>query len=414
MTNKNEFDYTKLSRNYKTNPLKIAHHNVLEDIPYEDLLYLTETSYFKEAREILGCGEKPLYRQLKAHGLKFKKHRKNGIHTKEEKEVLKYGKLGLTRREKLEITAQKTDFRKKSAEKNRVIWKERIKREGGDAKRQEKIKATKARKYGNPNYNNRAKIDKTNEERYGVKTLLMTKESLSKSHSPEALVKSTTKRLKTWKNKPDEEKRQQYIKAKNTINRLYGPKGATSNEKWLAEHPDFRQWTGSEEHLARMNEIQEKRYWTLKRNKTFNASKSEKQLYDLLLKRFTIVEQQYSSEVYPYACDYYLPDYNTYIELQGFPSHGDHPFNPTDPADIEKLEQWKQKSAEINWKGERKAQYDNYIEVWTQSDPEKRECAKRNKLNFLEIFPQDFDYDLDAIMEYIWNFTLQLNANGLS
>ena len=59
-----------------------------------------------------------------------------------------------------------------------------------------------------------------------------------------------------------------------------------------------------------------------KKNKTFGKSKSEDQIYQLLLQKFNKVERQYKSEQYPFACDFYIPSIDLYIEYQGFYTHG--------------------------------------------------------------------------------------------
>ena len=95
------------------------------------------------------------------------------------------------------------------------------------------------------------------------------------------------------------------------------------------------------------------------------------------------------TEKYPYKCDFYLPEIDLYIEYQGFPGHNNHPFDANNEQDLKIVEEWKQKSEEINYKGEKKKQYLGYINTWTISDPKKRECAKNNNLNWLEFFTLD-------------------------
>lgn len=410
MIDTKNFDYNNLSRNYIEEPLKVVHRNKKEDLMYEDLLYLVEHCYFEESMRILNCSEDYLRKQLKLHNLKFKKDGRKGLYTKEQKELINYGKLGLTRNEKLEITAARTGFRKISSKKCKDTWKEKIKN-GSDLERQEKIKQTKLKKYGNPYYNNYEQIKETNISKYGVITKLITKESLKKSHSKKTIQKQNKSREKTWENKPREEKINQYIKMKETNLKRYGALVATASEKWKSEHPEYKSWFGSEEHFKNMEMLQEKRYYSLKRNGTFNASKPEDQLYESLVEAFVDVKRQYKSKLYPFACDYYIPKYDLYIENQGFPSHGGHPFDPNNVEDLETLKIWKQRSEELSWNGKKKNQYDNYIYVWTELDPKKREVVKQNNLNFLEIFPKDFNNDIDSIVEYVKKLTLQITES---
>lgn len=157
--------------------------------------------------------------------------------------------------------------------------------------------------------------------------------------------------------------------------------------------------------------IQEKVYDTKKKHKSFNISKPEEILYTRLVETFKDVRYQYRSSKYPFACDYYIPNHDLYIEYQGFRGHGKHPFDPSNPKDLEIVNRWKQKSNEINWKNKKKDLYKNFIEVWTEIDPLKREIAKKNNLNFIEIFPDDFSNDIDSIVEYIKKLILQITEN---
>ena len=55
------------------------------------------------------------------------------------------------------------------------------------------------------------------------------------------------------------------------------------------------------------------------------------------------------------------------------------------------------KYEEINYKGEKKKQYKDYIKTWTVKDPEKRKTAKKNNLNWLEFFTlKEFDQWFNA------------------
>ena len=65
--------------------------------------------------------------------------------------------------------------------------------------------------------------------------------------------------------------------------------------------------------------------------------------------------------------------------------HGGKPFTNT-KDDCQKVIEWKNKSNELNFKGKYKTAYLNAIQTWTIRDVEKRNVAKDNKLNYLEIF----------------------------
>lgn len=131
-----------------------------------------------------------------------------------------------------------------------------------------------------------------------------------------------------------------------------------------------------------------------KKNKSWVTSKIENKLSDYFTQEFISFKPQYYSDKYPYHCDFYLPDYDLYIEIQGTWTHGFHPFNVNNKDDINKLNIWKEKSKVSNF-------YKGAIKVWTIKDVEKRETAKKNNLNYLEIFSIDFDYCVEQILNRI-------------
>ena len=45
-----------------------------------------------------------------------------------------------------------------------------------------------------------------------------------------------------------------------------------------------------------------------------------------------------------------------------------------------------------DWKSKNSKYYDNAIETWTVRDVKKREIAKKNSINYLEIFSMNFEY----------------------
>lgn len=135
-----------------------------------------------------------------------------------------------------------------------------------------------------------------------------------------------------------------------------------------------------------IEDIQEKRYLALKRNSTFNTSKPEEQIYQLLLTKFPKTKTQYRSPEYPWPCDFYIPEIDTYIELNFYWCHGYEPFNRRKLAHRKIVEQWNQKSKELDFKGDPKIQFAYAIKIWTEKDPLKRKIAKENNLNYLEFF----------------------------
>lgn len=127
----------------------------------------------------------------------------------------------------------------------------------------------------------------------------------------------------------------------------------------------------------RKKELIEKTFITRKMNGTLNSSSYEKILEKYFIDSNIKYISQYKSSLYPFACDFYLPDYDLYVEIQGNWTHGGHPFNHNDKNDIDKLNLWKNKCSKY---------YDNAINVWTERDPHKRQVAKENNLKLIEIF----------------------------
>ena len=125
------------------------------------------------------------------------------------------------------------------------------------------------------------------------------------------------------------------------------------------------------------DEMQEHRYNVMTKNHSFNTSKPEEELYLYIKEKFPSVKRQYKDKLrYPYNCDFYIPELDYFIELQGYYTHNTHPYNPNSILDQVLVERYK----------ERYGPKCQAITIWTIKDPEKRDCAKRNHLNFKEIW----------------------------
>ena len=125
------------------------------------------------------------------------------------------------------------------------------------------------------------------------------------------------------------------------------------------------------------DEMQEHRYNVMTKNHSFNTSKPEEELYLYIKEKFPSVKRQYKDKLrYPYNCDFYIPELDYFIELQGYYTHNTHPYNPNSISDQVLVERYK----------ERYGPKCQAITIWTLKDPEKRDCAKRNNLNFEEIW----------------------------
>lgn len=127
-----------------------------------------------------------------------------------------------------------------------------------------------------------------------------------------------------------------------------------------------------------------KEYQTKKKNNTFNTSKPEKELGAKLKELYSDLKTQYKSKEYPFACDFYIPSLDLYIEYNGSWTHGNHFFDENNQDDLDTLKLWRSKDTEY---------YNNAIIVWTIKDVQKLETAIKNNLNYIAWFNQEQAYD---------------------
>lgn len=206
---------------------------------------------------------------------------------------------------------------------------------GCSDKAKRKIKQTKLEKYGDENYTNVEKIKQTKLEKYG------------------------------------DENFNNIEKSKKTCLDRFGV-------EW---------YTQSNEHKEKLSLINEKRRKTLKEHGYIVYSQAESIILNLLRKKFKKIICQYYSVLYPYMCDFYIPEIDTYIEYQGYYTHGGHPFNKNDINDIEELN--KLINLNKNHKTPNNNLYNSKIITWTQEDIKKRNIAKQNKINYIEFYNID-------------------------
>lgn len=175
-------------------------------------------------------------------------------------------------------------------------------------------------------------------------------------------------------------------KAREAFFKKYGTQNVCDVEEFREKANEGRaRWRQSPEYPEKRKEITKHCWETRKKNGTCNTSKDEKEILELLNRKFENVQKEYKSEVYPFSCDFYIPKLDLYIEYQGFWTHLNEPFIGTEDQ-LEKLEWLKMKSNELNYKNKRKNMYKIAIEVWTIRDPLKRETARKNNLNWIEFF----------------------------
>lgn len=234
-----------------------------------------------------------------------------------------------------------------------------------------KTAETKLARYGDSGYSNKEKRLKTMMERYGGEYTLTSKELKAKV-------------MQTNKEKYGDEHYINREKAKETMLERYGVVNP-----W--QIPDVR---------ARVD--YEKIVETKIKNGTINTSKTEKQLYNILSELYGSdnVIKEYKDKRYKnpktgrmWHCDFYIKQIDLFIELQGHYTHGPHPFNPTSEEDLLLKE-----NIESNVCPERPS-YARILDIWCNADVIKRNVAKENKLKYLEIF--DLNFTMDDIKNMI-------------
>ena len=247
-----------------------------------------------------------------------------------------------------------------------------------DEKKQ-KIKETNLKRYGVDNpHKNKQIIEKTRNtclERYGV---------LNGGGTPEAIKKIKQTKFERY----GDENFVNVEKCKQTKFEKYGNPNYTNmdkNIKTCKAKYNVDYWFQSIEYKSNIKEYQRKARQTKIKNNTLVNSKLESMAYNLLKKYFSDIKCQWKDdEKYPYNCDFYIPEIDTWIEIQGFVTHGPEQFDENNIEHLEKVSILKQKN--MAHKTPNKNLYFAIIKCWTELDVEKRNTAKRNNLNYKEFW----------------------------
>ena len=203
----------------------------------------------------------------------------------------------------------------------------------------EKNRQTKLNNHGDANYNNPEKYKETSLLKYGYE---------HPNQNPEQKEKIRHSRQVNNSNE----------KAKQTIIAKYG-----SLDKYYSE-------------------MNMKRFETMKENGTLGNKETipEKELYQQLCDQYgeDHVHKQYvDKERYPFRCDFYIDSEDKFIELNGFWTHGTHPFDKDNEDDLKFAAELETRNSE--WS---KA----FLYTWTDLDVRKLETAKKNNLNYEMIY----------------------------
>ena len=251
----------------------------------------------------------------------------------------------------------------------------------------QKIKQTTIQKYGKEYYSQtnewKDKVRSTCLEKYGVESYSQTNEWKDK------FIQTCMNRYKKENYSQTNESK---YKSKQTCLEKYGKETYSQTDEWKEKVRDTCIEKYGVEWISMNDDFKEKQYNTKKQNNSFNSSSIEKQ-FDEFLKSLNIEYiSQYKSNVYPYMCDFYIPFLDLYIEIQGSWTHGGHPFDENNKDDLDKLNLWNHKNSKY---------YNNAIYTWTKRDIKKRNTAKENNLNYLEIFTDNLDECITVFEEYL-------------
>lgn len=121
---------------------------------------------------------------------------------------------------------------------------------------------------------------------------------------------------------------------------------------------------------------------TKKQNHSFNKSEPEEKMYIDLCKEYgedNVIRQYVDNKRYPFACDFYIPSEDLFIECNYSWTHGGRPYDPNDIDCQDQLSYRKLKSETSKY-------YKNAIYTWTILDVKKQEYAKKNHLNYKAIY----------------------------
>ena len=229
----------------------------------------------------------------------------------------------------------------------------------------EKTYKTKLKKYGNGKYTNVEKRNKTNVEKYGGNAPLCSE-----------IIKN---------------------KVSNTNMRKYGVQNVFQSEDIKSRIVETNVHRYGVKYPMMSKDIQnkidynksvEKQFLSKQKNGTLHTSSHEEKIFEYLVEKYKNVKKQYRDDRYKnpktktkFKCDFYLTDYDLFIEYQGTYHHGGEPFDENNKSHLKKLTKWEERS-----KKQVNSDYVEAIKVWTIKDPLKRNVAKNSNINYLEIW----------------------------
>ena len=235
-----------------------------------------------------------------------------------------------------------------------------------------KSKQTRKERYGDENYNNSDKYKQTCLKIYGTECPF-TNEQIKKQINDK------------WNTKSKEEQAKIIQTRKNTIN-------AKSDEEKQIINQKHKDAYNNKSDLEKQ-QINQKRNNTKRKNHSFKTSKIEDTCYIILKEIYNDVIRSYSTEKYPYNCDFYIPSKDMYIECNFHWTHGYMKYDGRKTFCKQQLQKWKERAKTSKY-------FENAIYTWTVRDVQKFKIAKQNKLNYLVFYNyHDFDEYIKSIMQ---------------
>lgn len=171
---------------------------------------------------------------------------------------------------------------------------------------------------------------------------------------------------------------------RQTMQERYGVDNPFESEVFQEKSRQTVQERYGVDYAVQSDEIIARAMDTKRKNGTFATSSAEDALYELLVGYadqlgMTVVRQHRDEKRYPFAVDFYIPERDLFIELNGSWSHGRHWYEADREMDQKTVRTWRKK-------GEKSQYYRNALEVWTERDVRKREAAREAQLNYVTLW----------------------------
>lgn len=171
---------------------------------------------------------------------------------------------------------------------------------------------------------------------------------------------------------------------RQTVQEIYGVDYAVQSETVQEQIRQTMRERYGVDYGMESAEIRARAMDTKRKRGTFNSSSSEDVLYELLVEYanqhdMTVVRQYCDENRYPFAVDFYIPERDLFIELNGSWSHGRHWYEADREMDQKIAQTWRKK-------GEKSKYYRAAFETWVERDVRKRAAARQAELNYVTLW----------------------------